>query len=165
MPTYNTQYVPLDPVESAQLNRWQRVFLTQRAPGAANSLATGLDTPDTNHTPKEVVFACGNTALAPPVTGIIDNAMDWRDREITVEIMFDPTNDIRPGEAADNAQPLIQGQFTFYSRTGARLWTTGPSAFGLGVYVDSTNGYLWIAKAAGYCHGKIRGTAQLRERS
>ena len=62
MPTYNTQYVPLDPVESAQLNRWQRVFLTQRAPGAANSLATGLDTPDTNHTPKEVVFACGNAA-------------------------------------------------------------------------------------------------------
>ena len=165
MPTYTSLYVPLQEVPSAELNRWQRAFLTQRAPGAANTLATDLDTPSGAHVPKEVVFSAGNTALAPPVDGLLDNGMDWRDREVSVDIYFDETFDIRPGEANDDRQARVRGRFSFYSNVGGRFWPVGPGTGVMAVYVDNTNGYLWLRKPTGYAHGTIRGTPQLKERS
>lgn len=164
MPTVNTLFAPLDEVDSADLNAWQRGILTQRAPGPTNTLATGLDTPSNTHQVKTVVVAMANAAAAPTVTGLVDNAIDWRDRHVTVDLYYDPTRDIRPGEADDDKQAQVHATFSFYTNTGGRFWTVAGIA-GLAVYVDNTNGYLWCKKPLGYAYGTMSATCQLRERS
>ena len=69
MPTVNTLFAPLDEVDSADLNAWQRGILTQRAPGPTNTLATGLDTPSNTHQVKTVVVAMANAAAAARKVG------------------------------------------------------------------------------------------------
>lgn len=164
MTTLNRNYTPLMQVPSADLNRWQTMLMTQRGAGNRNSLATGLDTNATTHMAKEIVFAMDNTSRTPPVDGLIDNTMDWRDRILTGNLAFDPSLDIRPGEADDGKQPLILTSFTIYSNVGNRVWAVGAlQTFGL--YVDNTDGFLWIKKPAGYVYGTVRASCQIKERS
>jgi hypothetical protein len=162
MPARYNSFSPLDEVTSDFLNDQQDAVYTQRGSGSANTLAVGLDTPTPQIRQKEIAVAMTSGATNPPVSGQIDASIDWRDRQITFSIEWDPTWDIRWGEADDDKQPFESTVSTKYTRTGGALL---PISLNCALYVDTTNGYLWLKKPAGFIRGVIRCTAQLKERS
>ncbi len=165
MPSRLTSFAPLVEVTSAVMNGIQDAAFTQRGSGTSNSMANTIDTPSTLIKMREVAFALDGPSLTPPAFGgLIDQSIDWRDRHIFFQIDYDPSLDIRWGEADDAKQPLESNTGSWYTRTGGVVYNIS-SGNKVGIYVDTTNGYLWIRKATGYIRGLIRCSIQLKERS
>lgn len=159
--TYMIDFGPLQEVPSDVLKKMQASTLHSRATGADNTLALGLDSPSTNHYSRKVV---GSLGLADTGGFVILDALpgfDWRDREIRVLMYFDPTRDIRPGEALDKSFAKIRHEDTFYSSSGN--YTKNLPG---GVYLQVTGiGGLTINKPSGYLYVLVEGTVQLKERT
>ncbi len=170
MATTHTTFGPLVEIPSTFLTVVQLGIFTQRGQGYSNSLVSTLDTVSPQVSIKSIIFACDSSNLNPPIFGgLIDNSMDWRDRHITAEIEFDTefsdSRDIRWGHGQDNKQALEQFMGPLYTRTGGNLLSISIKDR-VCLYVDSTNGYLWIKKSPGiYLRGKITSTVQTKERS
>lgn len=162
MPGRHTSFAPLDEVSSDFLNAQQESVYTQRGSGSANTMAAGLDTPTPQIKTREIAFALDSNATNPPFSGQIDASIDWRDRQIWITIQWDIGWDIRWGEQDDNKEPFETVITTKYTRTGGSLLFVSNN---FAVYVDTTNGYLWIKKPFGFMRGIVSCTAQLKERS
>jgi hypothetical protein len=152
-------FLPLQRVPAAILNALQKAALDQRGNGVGNTLATGLDAEFT-------AWDCGRVqiAIAQPATPIsleIDATKDWRDRQLTVSWRFDPTRDIRPGEAFDKAYAKDRGLTAIYTNLGNQRWLLGPS---MTLFVGPT-GHLFIEKTIGFAYIEITTSTQLKERS
>jgi hypothetical protein len=164
MPTRNETVAPLQPVHSVFIDGLQLGILDQRAAGAANSMATGLNTPSASHKVRTLLVSVDNQSLSPPITGKLDESIDWRDREIDYCFDLDPTRDIRWGFADDDKQPLYTFTGTLYTRLGLVVHPIGPSNI-LTLYVGS-NGALYMGKAVGkYVRGYVKAHAQGKDRS
>lgn len=169
MTALHTPFAPLVEITSTFLNIFQSGVFTQRGNGSANTMVSTLNTPSPLIRVKTVIFACNQSGLSPPFAGgLIDDTIDWRDRQLTIELEIDndnDTRDIRWGKVDDDKQAQEQYHSVIYSRTGG---TYLPISYNskLSVYVDSTNGYLWLKKPVPvYLRGTISCSAQTRERS
>lgn len=151
MATRNTIFVPLAEVPSSFLLYLQDLTLTQRANDATNSLGTSLDTASLNHNSRVAGVIYLQDGSAAAMTTMDAGVIDYRDRMIRVVGAFDPTLDVRPGQAGDTGYPLEQYDETFYSAAGTvtrllgsrnnAIIVTSGGALQARKYV---NGYLWL---------------------
>lgn len=163
MSTRNVNFVPLTEVPSYVLNNFQEASLSQRADGAANTMPSGLDVTSPAHHARVIVFSSSGT-YTPPLTGLLDSAIDWRDRQLNVQIAFDPVRDIRWAEGGDLLQPEYEWNFSVYSNLGGQVFLLDPKR-SIGLYVSIGNGVLYLLKTIpGFIRGEIRCTCQLKSR-
>lgn len=161
--TRHTSFVPLIEVTSSFLNGQQDATLLQRAGGPANTMARGLDNPSRQHAAKVIGFS-STGKWSPPITGLLDAEMDWRDRHIEVQIAFDPKRDIRWGRADDDKTPEYEWAGHWYSLLGGKALLLDP-LLSLGIYVSLISGNLMLlCSREGFVRGQIRASVQLKER-
>ena len=157
------QYIfgPLTEVPSDHLEKNQDATLDQRADGAGNLLAAGLDSANAAHRAILLVASLDPAAVPGPVA--LDGRMDYRDRVLVVDYQADPLKDIRPGEAKDNASAMFRGSRVIYTRLGNAYHHFARGLFSL--FVDPATGALQYGKDAGYVVVTLRAGCQLKERS
>lgn len=150
---------PLMRVPSAFLNRQQRITFDQRANGAGNTHAVGLDATSTAWDGGRYQIG-----LAQPFTGVIpltlDSSIDWRDRRLEIAFQTDPDRDIRPGKAADSYHAMERGECVWYTGLGGSKIISPYISL-----IVSAGGILQAHKTVCFASIQVKASCQLKERS
>ena len=150
---------PLQRVPSSWLNKIQDYLFGQRANGPTNQMSSSLNTTLASFSQALIQFTAPISSVGSFT--LMDNQIDWRDRNIKIRWRFDDVNDIRPGGSGDTRYALEQGDATIYTSAGG-TWTM--SSFSWSMQVDGT-GKINFTKSSGYLYVEIDSGTQLKERS
>ncbi len=122
-----------------------------------------LDQEDPGATERRFAFSYGAGPLAPPLTGLLDATIDWRDRQLSFVVEVD-TVDVRWGRGGDGRPPLGRYAGGGYTRLGSAFVEVTPTG-SVRLYVDAL-GRLFLSKEDGvFVRGIIEAPCQTGERS
>lgn len=151
----------LVPVPSVFLNKLQEAVYGQRANGPANTSSMALDSNLNSFDQRLVQFAPDSTLVDSVFPAVLDSAIDWVDRNITVRWKFDYTRDIRPGKPEDWKYPEEAGEVKLYLVPTGHYYPISPA---WGLFISAGSGDLMFYKKAGYLYVEIESGTKLKER-